>query len=71
MPSAVMPTQLEKSLSYVLSFFLPPIGIILAIVYYLKYPPELKILARNCIFVSIASMAIVTLVVVLWDLFFR
>jgi len=71
MPSAETPTQLEKDLSYIISFFLPPIGIILAIVYYLKYPPGLKTLARNCIFIAIASMVIVTLVVILWDVFLK
>jgi hypothetical protein len=71
MPSADTPTKLEESLSYVISFFLPPIGIILSTVYYLKYPPGLRTLARNCIIVSIASMTIVTLAVIFWDAFFR
>lgn len=71
MPSADSPTRLEKNLSYIMSFFLPPIGIILALVYYLKYPPGLRTLARNCVIVSIASMAICTLVVVAWDAFLK
>lgn len=70
MPSADMPTQLEKDLSYIISFFLPPFGIILAVVYYLKYPPELRTMARNCLIISIASMAVITLVVALWDALF-
>ena len=67
MLSADTPTQLEKDLSYIISFFLPPFGILLAVVYYLKYPPGLRTLARNCILISIVVMVAYTIAVLLLD----
>lgn len=67
MPSVDTPTRLEKMLSYLISIFLPPLGILIAIVYYVRYPPGLRTLARNCIVISIGSMALVTLAVIAWD----
>ena len=42
-------------------------GILLAVAYYLKYPLGLRTLARNCILISIGSMAACTLAVFLLD----
>ena len=67
MPSADTPTQLERDLSYIISFFLPPLGILLAVVHYLKYPPGFRTLARNCILISIVVMVAYTLVELLLD----
>jgi len=71
MLSAGAPTQLEKDLSYVISVFLPPLGILIAIVYYLRYPPGLRTLARNCIIISTVTMVAYTLVVFSLDFLFK
>ena len=59
------PTELEKWFSIIISILAWPIGIVLAVLFYFKWPPGYRGLGRDCAFISIVMMTVIGLILFL------